>query len=113
MKNIIAKFAAMDPALIRGIVVAIVGLLSSLGIAVSPQLPDTLIGVVLAVLAIVQALWTRTAVTPNAKVAVVVPDPINAPEIVAAGEAATTAPNHEIISAARAAGEPDETNNAG
>jgi hypothetical protein len=102
------KLVHLDPTLIRGLVMATILLLSSIGILVSPEVPNSLIGFIATVLAIVQALWTRPAVTPNAKVAVVVPDPVNAPEVVEAGNATTTATTKDIIEAARASGGSNE-----
>lgn len=102
------KLVHLDPTLLRGLIMAAVLLLSSLGILVSPEVPNSLIGFIATALAIVQALWTRPAVTPNAKVAVVVPDPVNAPEIVEAGDATTTATTKDIVEAARASGGSNE-----
>ena len=109
MKDFMSRLATMNPALLRGLVVALVWFLASIGIVLSPNAPDASIGVLAAILAIVQALWTRPAVTPNAKVAVYVPDPINSPEIVAAGQAVTTATSTDIVSAARSAGDDNDT----
>jgi len=94
----------LDPALFRGLVVAVVALLATLGVTIAPGVPDQVIAIVWLLSAIIQALWTRGGVTPNAKVAVSVPDPINEPEKVEAGGAVTTAPNHEIIAAATTQG---------
>lgn len=94
------RLTKLDPALFRGLIIAVIAILASIGVAISPQLPDTLVALFAVVAAIVQALWTRQGVTPNAKVAVAVPDPINNPHIVAAGEATATAPDAEIIAAA-------------
>ena len=94
------KLVHLDPALLRGAIMALVLLLSSIGIVLSPEVPNSLIGFIAAILAVIQAVWTRPAVTPNAMVAVYVPDPINNPQIVAAGEAITTAPDKDIVSAA-------------
>lgn len=99
------RLVHLNPALIRGIVMAAVLLAASLGILISPGLPDTLIGFIATALAIVQALWTRSAVTANARVAVSVPDPINFPNVVAAGDATTSATPKDIIDAARASGD--------
>lgn len=108
MKDFMNRLAIMNPALLRGLVMALVWFLASIGIMISPGVPDALIGTLAAILAVVQALWTRPAVTPNAKVAVYVPDPINAPEVVAAGNAVTTATSIDIVAAARAAGDENE-----
>jgi hypothetical protein len=98
------KLVHLDPALIRGLVMAGVLVASSLGILISPDVPNSFIGFIAALLAIIQAVWTRQAVTPNAKVAVIVPDPINAPGIVKPGNAVTDATPAAIIDAARASG---------
>lgn len=97
------RLVHLDPALLRGAVVAVVALLGALGILVSPQLPDVLIGAWAAMAAVVQALWTRPAVTANARVVVWAPDPVGSPRTVAAGEATstTTASDAAIIGAAR------------
>ena len=94
------RLTKLDPAIYRGLIIAAVALLASVGVIISPGVPDALIGFIWAVSALVQAVWTRQAVTANAKVAVLVPDPVNNPQIVVAGEAITTAPNAAIISAA-------------
>lgn len=96
------RLTKLDPAVFRGLIVAIVALLASVGVAISPGVPDALIGFIWAVSALVQAAWTRQAVTANAKVAVVVPDPVNNPQIIEAGEAIATAPPAAIVEAATA-----------
>lgn len=101
------RLVNLNPALLRGLIMAVVLLLSSVGILISPEVPNSLIGFIATVLAIVQALWTKGSVTPNAKVAVSVPDPINAPGVVEAGDAVTTANGAQIITAARASGKPE------
>lgn len=98
------RLVNLNPALLRGIIMALVLVAGSAGILIAPGLPDALIGFIAAALALVQALWTRSAVTPNAKVSVYVPDPINAPHIVESGDAVTTASNASIIDAAKATG---------
>lgn len=97
----------LQPAVWRGIVTAVFVFLAAVGIKVAPEIPDAAFLVVLALLPIVQGIWTRSAVTPNAKVAVSVPDPINAPAEVAAGEAVVPAstPTAEILEAAETKGD--------
>lgn len=94
------RLVQLDPALLRGLVMATVFLLGTLGVVVTPELPDALVGWIAVVLAIVQALWTRGAVTPNKKVLVYVPDPIEKPNAVEAGEAVTLASTVAILEAA-------------
>lgn len=81
------KLVNLQPATWRGIVTAVVALAVAVGFKVAPEVPDAVFLVILAVLPVIQGVWTRKGVTPNAKVAVVVPDPINAPNTVEAGEA--------------------------
>jgi hypothetical protein len=101
----------LEPALLRGAVVAVVALLGALGILVSPQLPDVLIGAWAALAAVLQAVWTRPAVTANARVVVWAPDPFESPQTVVAGEATTTASSTVIIDAARSPGPPEPSTN--
>ena len=91
----------LDPAVFRGAVVAVVALLGAVGIRLSPAVPDALIAVWVPLAAMVQAVWTRPAVTANARVVVLAPDPVGNPRVVAAGEAVTLASNVAIIDAAR------------
>lgn len=95
------KLTKLEPAVYRGLIISIVALLASVGVAISPGVPDALIGFILVVVPIVQALWTRPAVTANARVSVYLPDPQNEPDYVRAGEAVTTATNAEIVEAAK------------
>ena len=95
------RLVHLEPALLRGAVVAVVALLSAVGILVAPGIPDALLGAWGAAAAIVAAVWTRPAVTANARVVVEAPNPISEPEKVVAGEAITTASRTDIIDAAR------------
>jgi hypothetical protein len=95
------RLTKLDPAVYRGLIVSGVALLASIGVAISPGVPDALIAFIVVVVPLVQALWTRPAVTANARVAVYVPDPVSNPQIVEAGEATTTATNAQIIEAAK------------
>jgi hypothetical protein len=108
VKGFMNRLAMLEPAVLRGVIIAIIWVLTSFGIAISPQVPDSLIALSAALLALIQALWTRPSVTANARVAVLVPDPINAPEVVTAGAAVTTASNADIIQAAQSAGDENE-----
>jgi hypothetical protein len=96
------RLVNLQPATWRGVVTAVVVLLAALGIKVAPGIPDAAFLVILALLPILQGLWTKSAVTPNAKVAVAVPDPINAPAEVTAGEAVVPdeTPAEDILAAA-------------
>jgi hypothetical protein len=94
------RIVHLEPALWRGVVVAAVALLSSVGVVVAPAVPDTLVLFIVAAAALVQAVWTRPAVTANARVVVRAPDPIDQPAKVEAGEAVTEASNKAILEAA-------------
>lgn len=64
------KLVHMEPALVRGFVMAVFALLASIGIVASDAIPDATIGFVLMLFALIQALWTRQAVVPEEKVVV-------------------------------------------
>ncbi len=104
--SVLWKLVNLEPAVWRGIVVAVLAVLAAVGIKVAPGVPDLAFLVVLAVLPVFQGLWTKSAVTPNAKVAVVVPDPVEAPSIVRAGEAVVPVrtPRDTIVEAATSRG---------
>lgn len=93
------KLTHLEPAIVRGFIVAVVGLLSAFGVLISPEIPDQLIVFIGAITAMIQALWTRAAVTPNAKVVVYTEDPTDA--TVYAGEASTNASDNAVLAAAR------------
>lgn len=98
------KLTHLDPAVYKGLVVAVIGLLAAFGVAIAPDIPDQVIGLVVALMAIVQAIWTRRDVTPNAKVVAYLPDPFK-PAAIAPGEATTTASDNKILDAAKSAGD--------
>lgn len=95
------RLVHLEPAMLRGVVVAVVAMLGAVGILVAPALPDALLAAWGAVAAVVQALWTRPAVTANARVVVEAPDPVESPRVVVAGEATTQASAGAILDAAR------------
>lgn len=98
------RLTHLDPAVYKGLVVAVIGLLAALGIVIAPGIPDQVIGLVVAVMAIVQGIWTRRDVTPNAKVVAYLPDPFE-PHAIEAGNAATTASDRAILEAAKSSGD--------
>ncbi len=81
------RLVNLDPAILRGAVIAVVVLVGTFGFIVSEQTLAAFLTAIGAVIAIVQALWTKGAVTPNAKVVVYKPDPVNHPAELAPGEA--------------------------
>lgn len=99
------RLVHLNPALFRAFIVALFALLASLGIVVNASIPDSLITVVLAVAALIQALWTKAGVTPNDKVLVYVPDPVEMPNTVAPGPATTGASDQKILAAAASEGQ--------
>jgi hypothetical protein len=92
----------LNPALWIGLVVAVAALLGSFGLVLNDKQTGAITGLIIAVVAIVQAIWTRVKVTPNKKVVVSAPDPIAQPSLVAPGEAITSASARQILIAADA-----------
>lgn len=77
----------LQPATWRGLVIAIVAFLGALGVTISDDIPDSFLLLVAAVLPLIQALWTKGAVTPNAKVAIRIDDPVSGTDEIEAGPA--------------------------
>lgn len=98
------RLVNLDPAIYRAVITAFFMLAGGLGLHYATDLPDNFIAALAAILMLVQGVWTKGSVTPNAKVLVRVPDPVNDPSFVAAGPARTTAPNEEVLSAAKRVG---------
>lgn len=98
------RLTHMEPTVYRSLVVAVVALLVSLGVKVSPGLPDAIIGFIGVLALITQVLWVREGVMPTAKVVTYLPDPVAAPAEIRAGEAVTTAKPYDIVEAARVSG---------
>lgn len=97
------KLVHMEPALWRGLIMAVFTMLASFGILVSDDVPNNLIALVLALAAIIQALWTRQAVVPEEKVVVWKDDKQN----LRAGEAVPNADTFdvkELVTAAKVKG---------
>jgi len=88
--NIWWRLTHLEPAMYRGGVVAVVALLGSLGLVVADADTAAIVAVVTAVVGLVQALWTRGAVTANQRVVVYKPDPVDQPSLVAPGIAVAT-----------------------
>jgi hypothetical protein len=80
------KLVHLNPALWRGLIVAVAALLVSVGISIfTDSVQNGVYGVIIAVVGIVQALWTRGSVTANQKVVVYKPDPVESPNTLASG----------------------------
>jgi hypothetical protein len=69
------RFTHLEPAVYRGIIVAVFGVLASLGVVVSDSIPDQVVVLVLAILPMIQAAWTRASSVPTDKVIAYVEDP--------------------------------------
>lgn len=61
------KFLALEPALVRGVIVAVISLLAGLGFTISGATSEAIVTLVTAALAIAQAVSTRGKVTPANK----------------------------------------------
>lgn len=97
------RLTHLEPAIYKGIIVGLVGLLAAFGVVISPELPDQLLFFITAAMTLVQALWTKASVTPNAKVLAYLADPAK-PKVITSGEAMTTATDAAIITAVREQG---------
>ena len=94
------RLVNLQPAVWRGLVVAALAVAGALGLDVAVDLPDNIMLVIIGIIPVIQALWTKGAVTPNAKVVVVEPDPVNAPGEIAAGPATPIDASHQDVIAA-------------
>lgn len=93
------KLTHLEPAIYSGLVTAVVAILAAVGFAIADDKVTSLVSIIGVIAGIVQALWTRSKSTPNAKVVVFKPDPISAANTVAAGPAVST----NIVAVANAA----------
>lgn len=93
------RLVHLDPAILRGAVMSVIALVATFGLIVGDAKQAAIITAIGSILALVQALWTRKAVTPNAKVVVYKPDPIKAPDLVVPGPAVSS----DVVAVANAA----------
>jgi hypothetical protein len=85
------RLTSLNPAVVRGVVVAVVALIVLItGKAIDDSTVDVIANVILLLLPIVAGLFIRPAVTANAKVIALKPDPVGAPNVIAPGEATVT-----------------------
>lgn len=98
------RLVHLNPSIYKGVIVAIIALLAVIGVHIAPGLPDALDGLIAALSVLVQAVWVKSSVTPNAKVVVAVEDPHQGGSVVVPGEATTTASDAAILRAASTAG---------
>lgn len=73
--SMLYRFTHLEPSVYRGIIVAIFGVLASFGVVVSDSIPDQVIVLVLAILPLIQAAWSRAGVVPKDKVVAYIEDP--------------------------------------
>ena len=85
------KMLALDPLIVRGVILSFFGLLGAVGLSQTDGTAEAVLGFAMGLLALLGAIWGRPAVTPNAKVLAYQPRPIDAPQLVKAGEAAQAA----------------------
>jgi hypothetical protein len=97
VKQALIKFATTSPAVFRGLVVSLVSMLASVGVVVDPAIPDSVIGFIASLAALIAALWIHPAVTPNDKVVAYMPDPVDSPGYVMPGPAVPTAKDADIL----------------
>lgn len=100
------KLVHLDPAILKGAVVSIIGLLATLGLLVNDQTQGAILTSIASIIALVQALWTRKSVTPNIKVVVYKPDPVNSPRLLASGPAIST----DVVAVSNAAADDENEN---
>lgn len=96
------KLAHLNPARWIALVVAITFVCGSFGLVVSGEQREGIIGLILALVPIIQGLWTESKTTADSKVVVVAPDPIAQPTLVEPGAATTDATAKQILAAADA-----------
>lgn len=82
------RILVLNPALIRGLLVSLAAILATIlgHTVISDDLITAIIDSFVAVSALVGAVWTRGAVTPNDKVVAYKPDPLGAPSNVVVNE---------------------------
>lgn len=82
------RIAALDPAIVRGVIVTVVGIIVAVtGKVIDNSTVELISTCVLAILGLLAAILIRPAVTPNAKVLAFKPDPVDAPLVIQPGEA--------------------------
>ena len=100
------KLIMMNPTLVRGFIVSAAGFLTAvLKVTVLEGQVDSIATFVLALFAMIAAVWIRPAVTPNAKVIVYDNTPLEANSQILPGEAvAVPTDMNQVEKAARVSG---------
>lgn len=84
----IKQLATLDPAVVRGLIVSVFGLIAAVaGVTIADGTVQNVITVVLGLLGILAAVVIRPAVTPNAKVVVKDETPLEPVATIVAGPA--------------------------
>lgn len=100
------RLVHLEPVMLKGVLTTLMLLLGSFGLVIGDEKQAAVVGFALAAVSMLQAVWTRRSVTPNAKVVVFKPDPLAEPEAVAPGSAVSS----NVIAVANAAADtPDST----
>jgi hypothetical protein len=87
-KNWFRKMIEADPVLVRGLIVAIFGLVAMvLNIQFADGVVENIANGVISMFALVASLWARGKVTPNKKVVSYMPRPDTNPGLVLPGKA--------------------------
>lgn len=94
------KLTHLEPAVYRGIIIAVFGVAASLGVVVSDTIPDQVIVLVLALLPLIQGFWTRTAVVAEDKVVAYVENPLAGTQLKAGPAAPAVGTSKAIVEAA-------------
>lgn len=93
------KIVHLEPAVYKGIIVSVVGILATFGLIISDQNSGAAYTAIAAVVALIQAVWTRNSVTANSKVLAYKPNPVDEPTVVTAGQAVSS----DVVAVANAA----------
>lgn len=84
------KLIHLNPALWRGVVIAVFALLSAFGFFVVQERQEAVLGLLMALVALFQAFWTKDATMAKRQVVVYKPDPVAEPTKVSPGPAVSS-----------------------
>jgi hypothetical protein len=87
-KNWFRRLVESNPVLVRGVVVAVFGLIAmGLNMQFASGTVENVANGIISVFALISSLWARPAVTPNTKVVSYMPRPDTNPSVVLPGKA--------------------------
>lgn len=96
------KLFALQPAVVRGFIVTVIGLIAaSTGAVIDDKTTTLIITFVMSLLGIGAALFIKPAVTPNAKVVVADDTPLDTVSTLKSGPAVSNASDADILAAAK------------